>query len=92
MPALRAGGGRCGCAACGRWFGAVGGFDARQRLGRDGTVACLDPAGLGMVERGGWWVRAAPRIADGVGRDGANEAGAPSPTVRDPNPPRRSTP
>jgi len=75
-PPLPHGTGRCRCAAYGRSFGGVGGFDAHQRPDGAGAVVCLDPAGPGMVERGGWWGRGVPWIVNGVGRDGANGADA----------------
>ena len=72
-PPLPVGTNRCRCTACGRSFGGVGGFDAHQRL-HDGELTCLDPATLGMVERGGWWVRETPRLMNGVGREPTNGA------------------
>lgn len=38
------------CRGCHRTFGSVSGFDRHRRGG-----ACLDPAGLGMVETRGVW-------------------------------------
>ena len=84
-PVLTPGTGRCRCAACGRFFGGVGGFDVHQRLtgARSASVlVCLDPATLGLVERGGWWVRAVPAFANGVGQGGANgPAAVPDPSI-----------
>jgi hypothetical protein len=40
----------CGAVGCHRTFGGVSGFDRHRRNGE-----CLDPAELGMVERGGVW-------------------------------------
>ena len=51
MPTLTIGTGRCRCAACGRYFRGVGGFDTHQRLAEGGRLVCLDPATLGMAER-----------------------------------------
>ena len=59
-PMLPVGTCRCRCTACGRHFGGVGGFDAHQRDDVDGRTVCLDPATLGMVLSGGYWVRPTP--------------------------------
>ena len=59
-PMLPVGTNRCKCTACGRYFGGVGGFAAHQRDDADGRTVCLDPASLGMVASGGYWVRPTP--------------------------------
>jgi len=59
-PMLPVGTNRCRYTACGRCYGGVGGFVMHQRDGAAGQVVCLDPADLGLVERGGYWVRPRP--------------------------------
>ena len=59
-PMLPPGTSRCKCTLCGRYFGGVGGFDLHQRDGEGGRTVCLDPATLGMVLSGGYWVRPTP--------------------------------
>ena len=72
MTALTVGTSRCRCAACGRSFGGVGGFDAHQRLTAGGGLRCLDPATVGLViSPDGWWARQAPVLHNGVGRHAA---------------------
>ena len=44
----------CLCTGCGRIFGGVSGFDKHQRL-KGGKIHCLDPSGLGMVEKDKIW-------------------------------------
>ena len=59
-PLLPIGTNRCKCVLCHRYFGGTGGFALHQRDGEDGRIACLDPSTLGLVERGGYSVRATP--------------------------------
>lgn len=59
-PLLPIGTNRCRCTICGAYFGGVGGFAAHQRDGEGGRTVYLDPATLGMVRSGAYWVRPAP--------------------------------
>lgn len=83
MPELTIGTARCCCASCGRFFGGVGGFDAHQRLGKNGALRCLDPETIGLVRNtDGWWVRAVPVLNNGVGRRASDGSGSDGRVVR----------
>lgn len=59
-PVLTIGTNRCQCSGCGRFFGGVSAFDRHQKIAKDGSAICLDPAERGMVYRSGWWGQVGP--------------------------------
>lgn len=69
---------RAFCNGCRRTFGGVSAFDLHQRDSNEPPyVRCLDPSGVGLVERDGVWRRPPPdrrKQATPAAREGASDA------------------